>query len=357
MITLNKEQEQVLNCGDPKIIINASAGTGKTSVLVEMANRNKDKNVVMITFTNRAAEEMVARLDFTPYFIGTIHAFALHQLRIIAQQNGFRIRLINKDTIRKIIKLIFKENDFGVHVTKRLKDDAFLAVTNQEFEFDGLRRKVIMKVKDEYNKYKEQNKVYDLTDAPDYLLEKLNDLNITLNNELVLVDEAQDLNMSQYELIQKLGNNIVAIGDPKQSIYLFRGASPDVFNRFEEEGYTPFTLTQNYRSKQEIIDFAKADLICERGYGGEIINDTSIFKYGPQVLCRRNEQVKEIEKYYPSVMTIHAAKGLEFDSVCLVNFDEESSEDINVKFVAQTRARDRLATLSYYDVVNFISRF
>ena len=350
----NQEQQNIIDSTESRIIINASAGTGKTHTLIGIANNNRFGSTVLITFTNKAANEMAARLYFKPYYVGTIHGFAKLQLLDLAKKHNFRIRILKESAVRKIIQLIFEENDFGVYVSSKLLDECYSSIISQSKDFDYRKTKLFYEVKKLYTKYKEQNKLYDGTDTPKYLLEKLIHYNENLNMDLLLVDEAQDLDDIQYKLIQRISKRVIAIGDPKQSIYMFRGAVEEVFNRFETDGYKRYNLTYNYRSKQEIINYAGADLIAVRGSGGEIIEDGTIFRYGPQILCRTNLEVESIKRFYPNVCTIHAAKGLEYNNVCVVNFPIEGEEDTNILFVALTRAKDRLAKLSISQILIII---
>lgn len=351
---LNSKQLLAISSAANRIIINASAGTGKTSTIIAAAEENKFGSTILITFTNKAADEMSSRLSYQPYFVGTIHKFARQELLRLAQIHNFRVRLLKETSIRKIIKLLFEENDFGLYVSSVTLNEAYQVIVNDEVELNPRKMKIYYEVKRLYNQYKEQNQLYDLTDTPKYLLKKLQDHDLYLNHDLVLVDEAQDLDIIQYELIQRLGRRIIAIGDPKQSIYVFRGATREIFNKFLENGYEFYGLDINYRSKQEIITNAGIELLCERGLGGQILNDTRIFSYAPMVLCRTNHEVDEIKKYYPRVMTIHSAKGLEFDNVCVIEFDLEDEEDNSVMFVALTRARDRIGVIKFHDALNFL---
>jgi F-box protein, helicase, 18 len=349
--SFNQEQQQVIKSTSRRIIINASAGTGKTLTLIGIANENAFVKTALITFTNKAADEMKARLKHKPFYVGTIHGFAMKELYNLAAKLGFRVRILKEPSIRKIIAKIYDENDFGVYVSNHLLNETYSFIADPSLEFDRRKMKLFNEVRRLYHKYKEQNQLYDPTDTPKYLLKKLRDHNLTLDYHLVLVDEAQDLDPIQYDLVQLLGKRIVAIGDPKQSIYMFRGATPDIFARFAADGYEEHTLKINYRSKQEIIDNAGIELECIRGVGGSILR-TDIFHFGPMVLCRTNEEVDRIKKLYPSAMTIHAAKGLEFNNVCVVDFAVETEEDQNIMFVALTRAKDRIAVLKLAEVIN-----
>ena len=351
---LNSKQETAITSAANRIIINASAGTGKTSAIIAAAESNRFGNTVLITFTNKAADEMSVRLSYKPFFVGTIHKFARLELLKLAQEKDFRVRLLKEQSIRKIIKLIFDENDFGMYVSNAALNEAYHVIINTDIELPQRKMKIYYEVKKLYDKYKEQNQLYDLTDTPKYLLKKLQDHDLYLNHDLVLVDEAQDLDEIQYALIQRLGRRTIVIGDPNQSIYVFRGATREIFNRFIEDGYELHNFDINYRSKQEIITNAGIELLCERGSGGEILNDTRILWYAPMILCRTNHEVDEIRKNYPRVMTIHAAKGLEFDNVCVIDFNVDDEQDKNIMFVALTRAKDRIGVLKFHDALNYL---
>ena len=351
---LNQKQKAAISSPSSRIIINASAGTGKTSTIIAAAEQDKFNSTILITFTNKAADEMKLRLSYSPYFVGTIHRFAREELLRLARKMNFRVRLMKDESIKKVIKLIFEENDFGVYISNVLLNEAYQFIVNDEVEFPQRKTLIFYEVKKLYAKYKEQNQLYDLTDTPKYLLKKLQDHDIYLNYDLVLVDEAQDLDLTQYNLIQRLGRRTIVIGDPKQSIYVFRGATPEIFNQFIEDGYELHTFDLNYRSKQEVIDNAGVALICERGTGGRVINTTEILNYGPMILCRTNHEVNEIKKYYPSTMTVHGAKGLEFNNVCVIDFNVDDEEDENIMFVALTRAKDRVGVIKFADALNHL---
>lgn len=354
---LNPQQKKAIESQADRIIIEASAGTGKTHVAIAAAETNKFGSTVLITFTNKAADEMKTRLSYKPAHVGTIHSFAYRELLKLAKQYKFRVRLLRHTTIKKIIQLIFDEHDFGIYPSPVVLSEAFQAITNDETEFNQRKTKIYKKVKEEYQKYKDQQQLFDMTDTPKYLLNKLKHYNIVLDYDLVLVDEAQDLDETQYELVQLLGHRTIVIGDPRQSIYMFRGATSEIFNRFILAGYELHTLETNYRSKQEVIDNAGVDLNCERGTGGEVLNDTRILQYGPTILCRTNYEVDTIMKYYPSVMTVHAAKGLEFNNVCVIDFNTDDEESENIMFVALTRAKDRVGVIKFSEALDYLYKY
>lgn len=174
------------------------------------------------------------------------------------------------------------------------------------------------------------------------------------------------------------------------SIYIFRGATEEIFNQLSD--FKVYNLNINYRSYQVILDFATcfknqrprtiqytynnkgSSIIAERGNGGLVLQELhannmlkyevsrhnelnvkamdSILKefnnYNYQILCRTNKQVRELQKNgFHNISTIHKAKGLEYDNVVVVDFEIESDEDLNVGFVALTRAKDRMMILKF----------
>ena len=176
------------------------------------------------------------------------------------------------------------------------------------------------------------------------------------------------------------------------SIFQFRGADGEVFNKLDN--FTIFKLKQNYRSYQEIIDYAtnvylklfddvalgkecyistimdtsSSKIKCVKGNGGElyVINPygyiyssnnnfthcQDLFNYfldlEPMILCRTNKQVKQIKELgYFNVDTIHQAKGLEYDDVIVLDTTITSTEDLNIAYVAMTRAKNRLLIINW----------
>ena len=177
-------------------------------------------------------------------------------------------------------------------------------------------------------------------------------------------------------------------------IYQFRNADGEVFNKLDD--FKLLKLRRNYRSYQEIIDYAttvymslydnyiygenyitkimfchKSKISCYRGNGGAVylVDPFSrVKKFGtnanksesrdtlfkefmqlqPMILCRTNKQVNAIKQFnYFNVDTVHQAKGLEYDNVLVVDSNIEDGEDLNIAYVAMTRARDNLFIINW----------
>ena len=353
---LNKQQQKIIQSNSHHKIILAGAGTGKTATLTAAAESVKDKRVALITFTNEAADEIRQRLSFEPAFIGTIHRFAFSIARWLSIQQGTRLNLMYPGQINTVVNYLMDGMEFShneiIDCSKYLNNKRSYLLENPHPPY------YYNKVDEDYITYKRKTNSYDILDTPLYLLEKLKYNSIILNFDYLFVDEGQDLSPDQYELILKLPiTNKLIIGDPKQSIYIFRGADGQVFEKFKQQGYDFFTLDTNYRSRQEILDYAESGLIAAKGNGGIIYKRCGdlLEKY-PQILCRSNQDVQAIQRYYDKVTTIHAAKGLEYPYVLIVSFEEDTDEEKNIMYVAKTRAEEGLGIFSLQTVINNLKK-
>ena len=356
---LNKEQRKAVDCKDSLVLINASAGTGKTTTLVEAAREhinNHNPNTVVITFTNAAADELKQKITQDCLFIGTIHRFAIKVIYELAAQYQFRVNFLNKDQIESIVYRLLKDNDMEL-TNFEFRKYLFYLTNKKAFleQYDSVPT-YYEKVEQEYRKFKKKIQAFDYTDAPEYLVLKLEEHEWTTQYDGLFVDEAQDLSPDQYIICSKMkAKKKFIIGDPRQSIYLFRGAAPEIFYQFKHDGYTYFTLPRNYRSYQEILDYAETGLIADRGKGGIIYDDiTAIMEHSPQILCRTNKEVNAIKEYYSNVSTVHKAKGLEYDNVIVVDFPLKTKEDKNIRFVALTRARNGLLVTNFSEIYQYV---
>lgn len=354
MLTFNKEQLTCLEAPEDKIIVNASAGTGKTSTLVEAAKRKAGvhRDVVVITFTNEAAEQIKRGVYNFPEFVGTIHAFALREINYIKKKHMFKTKLLEEKEIKKLMTQALAET---IGVAKNYKEvlaRALGGITGRAAYEDSKEFHQSQKILKRYVALKKKYNVYDYTDTPQYLVELIEQYNWELPYRNYFVDEIQDIDIHEFNLISKFEGYCFLIGDPRQTIYIFRNSLLDIFDKFEKIGYNEYILTENYRSYQEILDRAGATLDAKRGYGG-LVTDHSLILSNPDsiILCRTNKELVELEKYFTNVSTVHGFKGLEADDVVVVDFQIGSQESKNIMFVALTRARNRLGIANYNDLI------
>ena len=282
---LNDEQREPASVIDGPVLVTAGAGSGKTRLLTHrIAYMVKEKGIfpnqiLAITFTNKAANEMKERLGkmidgAENMWICTFHAMCSRILRreigLIGYTKSFSIY---GDTEKnRVIKRIIeaKEIDmnaetFAWHISNA-KNNLMSAGEYSKYIHDKKKCEIITKVYLEYENELFKANALDFDDllVKTYKLFKENPdtLNFYQNKfKYIFVDEFQDTNTAQYELVKLLaGNNknIFAVGDEDQCIYSWRGAQVENVKRFTKdfENCKIFKLEQNYRSTKNIINVA-----------------------------------------------------------------------------------------------------
>lgn len=352
-----REQLSAILAKDSKKLINASAGTGKTYTLstavgrVITLDKEKKTKIAVFTFTKAAALELSQRLEVLPHFIGTIHSFALGEINKLVDEKLIVSEIMSDDKVKRLLLQSYIEL-FGIGKNyKEELEDVFKFMTNREYIPDTAIMSRYNKIIDNYIKRKKELDLYDFTDSPEYLVKKLADLGMKLNYTHLFVDEVQDIDIWEYELISTFEGDVFAIGDPKQNIYQFRNSTGQIFEKLTKLGYNLYELKKNFRSYQEILDNAGADLIADRGYGGivgglELLDEDDLV-----ILCRYNFQVLRLSSFFENVYTIHAYKGLEADNVFVVDFPVNDEESANVRFVALTRAKNKIGMGTFDEVM------
>jgi DNA helicase-2/ATP-dependent DNA helicase PcrA len=279
--SLNKEQIQAVKHYQGPSIILAGAGSGKTRVLTsKVLNLIKNHNVpptqiLMVTFTNKAAAEMKSRVDMKLGFMGTFHSLGVRILRSHAFAAGLDPNFVIYDSNDQedVIKEVLKKLDMGRKYTPSFLLNKISAAKDQLISpekykelFTDYTSDIVGNVYKKYHAYLERNNAVDFDD----LLYRTVNLFIEHPEILdeyqekykyVLVDEFQDTNFAQYYLTRLLGKkyqNVTIVGDFCQSIYSWRGAEIKNLEKFEKDfdNVQIFNLTQNYRSTQRILNFA-----------------------------------------------------------------------------------------------------
>ncbi|NBC17088.1 MAG: UvrD-helicase domain-containing protein [Bacteroidetes bacterium] len=308
---LNPQQyAAVTEPGGPVLVV-AGAGTGKTRTLVYrvaylVETGTAPNEIVLLTFTRRAAREMLARatalLDGRCQQVrgGTFHAFCLNLLRRHAPKLGFdrQFTILDAadaadvvDVLRTAKNLNKGEKRFP---RKKTLYNMFSAATNRALPLEDVLEErypqfydyldVLHDLRGDYARYKKQHHLMDYDDLLKLSLELFEQdadvrRQVATRCRHVLVDEYQDTNQLQAGLVRAFASvhgNVMAVGDDAQSIYRFRGA--DFRNIFQFPDQFPETkvlkLEQNYRSTQPILDLAN-HLIqeAERSYDKELFTD------------------------------------------------------------------------------------
>lgn len=311
---LNAEQKQAAICTKGAVLVTAGAGSGKTRLLTYriayiIEQGVSPYNILAITFTNKAANEMRERLskivgDIKYMWVMTFHALCARILRENIQKlDGYNgnFSIYDDNEQNKIIKNILKERD--IDADKYFKPIKYLisesksnGLTLEDIAVEYANVKNIDLIVRVYEAYEGELKKNNALDFDDLLLKTRQLLKSNPDVcghyadrfEYISVDEFQDTNKIQYELVKMLGSrhkNIFIVGDEDQSIYGWRGANiGNIKNFIEEFKATTFKLEQNYRSTKKILKAAN-NLIVKNS--GRI----------PKTLWTDNEDGVKLEKY------------------------------------------------------------
>lgn len=287
--TLNKEQKEAVFHTEGPLLLLAGAGSGKTRVLTHRVAYLIDEmgvnpwNILAITFTNKAAQEMRERVDKIAGFgadqvwVATFHATCMRILRRHIDRLGYdtNFTIYDTDDQKTVIKQVCKRLNIDTKIYKErtllseissAKDEL---VDVREFEVKSAgdyRKSVTARVYREYQETLKKSNALDFDDIIVKTVELFKSCPEVLHNyqerfRYIMVDEYQDTNTAQFELIRLLADgyrNLCVVGDDDQSIYKFRGANIRNILDFEKvyPEATVIKLEQNYRSTQNILDAA-----------------------------------------------------------------------------------------------------
>jgi DNA helicase II / ATP-dependent DNA helicase PcrA len=293
-VNLSLKQKEAVFFDEGAILVNASAGSGKTRVLTERIKRLLDttkRKILAITFTNKAGEEMKERLENaekvkTNVFVGTFHGFCqqvlelrgnligLPQMPHIFEEEADRLSLIEEAiSLTPSICNFYTELESKKQRSFRYDVLDFISEVKRDLLTEG----DLLKEKDGedlvllYNSYQEILTSQNAIDFDDLI--KLC-YHLFTNNpsvaalyrrtyEYICIDEAQDLNFAQYQLLKSITGseykNVMMVGDPNQSIFAFNGSLPDYMNKYFIKDFSPkiIELKENYRSSKEIVKAAE----------------------------------------------------------------------------------------------------
>lgn len=286
----DKQYEAVVNTDGPCLVI-AGAGSGKTKVLThKIAYLLEEKdvkpwNILAITFTNKAANEMKERVEnlvgeaAKDMWIGTFHSICVKILRRFIDRIGFDHSFVIFDTSdqRTLIKECLKDLQIDDKMfTDRIVQFEISNAKNdmrEPEEYEAIskgdyRKEKIASVYRLYQKRLKENNAIDFDDIINYTIKIFKENEDVLEYytnkfNYILVDEYQDTNKSQFTLIRLLANahgNITVVGDNDQGIYSFRGADISNILNFEKDfkGTKIIKLEQNYRCTQNILNAANS---------------------------------------------------------------------------------------------------
>ncbi len=355
---MNKEQKRAIQTTEGPLLIMAGAGSGKTRVLthrVAYLMEEKDvpaRNILAITFTNKAAREMRDRVSSLirdgadDIWVSTFHAMCVRILRsninYLGYENSFSI--LDPTDQRSVVKDILKRRNLDIkqHNPRSIigfisdKKNQLIRPKQSAEEAEGYLDTLYSEIYHDYQEVLYRNSALDFDDLIMLTIELFEKEKPVLERyqnlfQYIHVDEYQDTNHAQYQLVKLLAEkyrNICVVGDSDQSIYKFRGADITNILNFEDDypEAAVIKLEQNYRSSKNILDAANAVIDnnterkpkalrtdrdggaklhsivsdSERGEGQEIVRNvldlSSRYPYSDMaVLYRTNAQSRAIE--------------------------------------------------------------
>ncbi|MCJ7435843.1 MAG: UvrD-helicase domain-containing protein, partial [Anaerolineales bacterium] len=309
---LNPQQRNAVTAAAGPVLVVAGPGSGKTRVLTQRVayliavEGVRPWQIIAVTFTNKAAREMEARVkNLLPdqategIMLGTFHAICARILRREIEHLPLTSNFVifDSDDQERVVKGVIRElnlNDklyrpASVHASiSRAKNEL---IGPDDYSANTYRDEIVKRVYVEYQKRLVASNAVDFDDLLIYTARLLEDVPAVREKyaqrfRQVLVDEFQDTNLAQYALVKHLASyhkNIFCVGDPDQSIYGWRGADYRNIKRFEQDfpDAQVILLEENYRSHQNILDTAmgvidqarnrrRKKLFSKRGAGEKI---------------------------------------------------------------------------------------
>lgn len=329
------------------ILVIAGAGSGKTRTIVHRVAYMLQAGIVpesilLMTFTRRAAGEMIKRVNELTneseahrITAGTFHSFANMMLRRYGKFAGIEPGFTICDTVDSadIIDLIKNDLDIKKRIRPFPKKKTVFEIISRSRNHNRPIGEIIdsqypkylefaediAKIASKYSTYKKEKNVLDYDDLLERFLELI-ETNTEVREKIqkryqyVMVDEYQDTNSFQgriADIIAQKSGNILVVGDDLQSIYAFRGANFENILRFPEKWpeCRVIKLEQNYRSKKELLDFTNNIVDnCYAAYNKVLFSDMEgkIKPFVKRALDAENEAVFIAEKIEEALETIPA---------------------------------------------------
>ncbi|MDU1910244.1 ATP-dependent helicase [Fusobacterium sp.] len=351
---LNEEQLRALTSLEGQYLVIAGAGSGKTRTIVYrtafMIERGiPEENILMLTFTKKAALEMKERLRHLvsdkekEVSISTFHSLCAELLTKYKNIFGIeKLNIIDENKNNAVISLLIREyalkkKNNGKFLSEKRVIEIFEAIRSRKkniIEFLSKEERIYLDdlefLKIKYRKFKKEFQIYDFEDLIEKVLEKLKSNKIFLKllrekYKYIIVDEYQDTNSIQKEFLKILvgmEGNIMAVGDDYQSIYGFRGADFKNILRFGKDFHNSklIKLEKNYRSSDEIIQYVNKiseDFLLKynkntkgtmkKGENPHIISFLNEEKQG-EFICRKIKELEERGIPYEEIAVLYRNK-------------------------------------------------
>lgn len=343
-MNVNQSQLKAIQHGKGPMLVLAGPGSGKTLVITQRTQQLIEEhginpqNILVITFTKAAAEEMKERFHvltngkYTGVNYGTFHAIYFTILKYAYHYNASNI--IRDDQKNQYFKEIIEQLQLEIEDEKEfilsLSSEISL-VKGERMDLDhyysiNCSDEVFKKI---YQAYENRMRKSNLIDFDDMLVlcyellkERADILAIWQKKyQYILIDEFQDINKVQYDIIRLLAlpeNNLFIVGDDDQSIYRFRGAKPEImlnFNQDYPEGER-ILLDINYRSTAKIV--ASAAILVKNNTKRFPKNIHAIKEEGHDVILKTFKELKEQNSMVVANILQYYKEGIPFSNMAIL---------------------------------------
>lgn len=371
---LNQEQLQAATCPSGFNLIIASAGTGKTSTIVGriahlLKNKIKPKEILLLTFTNKAASEMISRVarffgkDIAKEIMaGTFHSVSYKLLKEL----NMNITLKHPNELKTLFKSLYEKRVFSdrsdetapydggylydmysLYLNSNDGEDfaSWIVSKNQAHEIYTL---IYEDVVLEFNELKEKYGYVNFDDLLTLMLKVLNENEFDFKE--ILVDEYQDTNPLQGRVLEAFNpKSLFCVGDYDQSIYAFNGSDIRIISTFSKryDNANVFTLIKNYRSTKPILDLAtKVIEFNERVYEKklEVVRNESFHK--PKLLV-----FNELFSQYEHIAQLISKSQTSHDEIAVIYRNNSSADGIEVSLREFGIASKRKGERSFFDSI------
>ena len=377
--TLNKPQKEAVFHTEGPLLILAGAGSGKTRVLTHrIAYLIEEKgvnpwNILAITFTNKAAEEMRQRVDSLvgigaeSIWVSTFHSMCVRILRRYIDRLGYdnRFTIYDTDDQKTLMKEVCRKTDID---TKRFKERMLLSVISsaknemilpEEFELNAGGDFVQLKIAKVYKEYEAQMRANNALDFDDLLVKTVQLLetqpdvreNYQERFRYIMVDEYQDTNTVQFRLVSLLAGkyrNLCVVGDDDQSIYKFRGANIRNILDFEKEfsDAKVIKLEQNYRSVGNVLEVANSVIRNNKGRKEKTLWTDN--EKGEKIRLRQFDTAYDEAQFIAEDIKDETAQGANYSDHAVLYRTNAQSRLLEEKFVAMNIPYKIVGGINFY---------
>ncbi len=376
---LNPQQQAALKYIDGPLLVLAGAGSGKTSVITQkIAYLVEDcgipaRNIAAVTFTNKAAREMKARVssllgkeDGKGLTVSTFHNLGLTIIRTEIKALGFKpgFSILDQEDCRNLIKELLVRH---TELDEKLIDTAQNTISNWKNSL--LEPGQVVSAANStgeqgiamlYERYQRALKAYNAVDFEDLIMTPV--LLFRQQPEILakwqrrirylLVDEYQDTNLAQYELVKTLVNDkqaLTVVGDDDQSIYAWRGARPENLMQLQEDfpSLNIIKLEQNYRSTGRILKAANT-LIDNNPH---LISKALWSELGPgdplRFISSENEEA-ECERVVNEIIDMRLKRRCKYSDFAVLYRGNYQAKLVEIKLQAQNIPYEITGGQSFY---------